>query len=374
MTSDSALLTAGTGHGHGAVDPRRAARFPRPGTGGARIRWRGADPHLRDLVRDHATAVGSPLLEDDSAAAACEVLDPAALLAGPPRADRPLPLLVVADAVDESAVPSAVWEAALAAGARAVLALPARSDRLLAELAALSRPDDAALVVGVAGGCGGAGASSLAARLAGAAGRSRSSGGAGPEGDVTLVDADPLGGGLDLLVEAPPTESGGWREAAALGVEDGEALRESLPRVDGVRLLTSGSDGAGASAPALAGVLAALRPRGGTVVVDLGADLVPAAARQLDRLLVLVPASDHAVRAAARRLDRWDLPPGLAALVVRRRGPLTPGEVAADLGLPLAADFRDSPRGAVPLLDVRRRGADRACQELLEDLRDGGAR
>ncbi|QCR54937.1 hypothetical protein C1N80_05740 [Brachybacterium sp. SGAir0954] len=325
-------------------------------------------------MRDHATAVGSPLLEDDSAAAACEVLDPATLLAGPPRADRPLPLLVVVDAVDESAVPSAVWEAALAAGARAVLPLPARSDRLLAELAALSRPDDAALVVGVAGGCGGAGTSSLAARLAGAAGRSRSSGGAGPEGDVTLVDADPLGGGLDLLVEAPPTEGGRWREAAALRVEDGEALRESLPRVDGIRLLTSGPDGAGASAPALAGVLAALRPRGGTVVVDLGADLVPAAARQLDRLLVLVPASDHAVRAAARRLDRWDLPPGLAALVVRRRGPLAPGEVAADLGLPLAADFRDSPRGAVPLLDVRRRGADRACQELLEDLRDGGAR
>jgi hypothetical protein len=56
---------------------------------------------------------------------------------------------------------------------------------------------------------------------------------------------------------------------------------------------------------------------------------------------------------------------------VRRGGTLTPGEVAEDLDLPLAASFRDGPRGTVPLLDVRRRGADRAARALLAELLDG---
>ena len=82
----------------------------------------------------------------------------------------------------------------------------------------------------------------------------------------------------------------------------------------------------------------------------------------------MVPAADHAVRAAARRLRDWSAPSGLISLVVRRGGGLTPSEVAEDLALPLAAAFRDSARGTVPLLDVRRRGADRAARELLASL------
>ena len=53
---------------------------------------------------------------------------------------------------------------------------------------------------------------------------------------------------------------------------------------------------------------------------------------------------------------------------MRRGGGLSAADVAEDLGLPLAVSFRDSPRGAVPLLDIRRRGADRAARELLAEL------
>ena len=156
-------------------------------------------------------------------------------------------------------------------------------------------------------------------------------------------------------------------EVAGLLTDDGEALREGLPVVDEVRMLVAG-DGPGPDPGSLRPVLSALAPLGGTVVVDLGPEAVPAAAEHLHRLLVVVPATDHAVRAAARRLRSWRLPDGLAQVVVRRVGRLAPVEVAEDLALPLAAAFRDAPRGTVPLLDVRRGGADRAARALLARL------
>ena len=45
-----------------------------------------------------------------------------------------------------------------------------------------------------------------------------------------------------------------------------------------------------------------------------------------------------------------------------------PGDIADDLGLPLLGTFRDGPASLVPLLDVRRRGADRTCEQLLTAL------
>ncbi|MDN5901175.1 MAG: hypothetical protein L0H74_14045 [Brachybacterium sp.] len=151
-----------------------------------------------------------------------------------------------------------------------------------------------------------------------------------------------------------------------------QSLPVVRPQVDEVRLLVAGED-AGPTEQTLPPVLSALSVLGGTVVVDLSPALVPAAAEHLHQLLVVVPATDHAVRAAARRLRTWQLPSGLAHAVVRRSGPLGAGEVCEDLALPLATSFRDSPRGAVPLLDVRRRGGDRAARELMARL-DAGAR
>lgn len=344
---------------------RRRSRFPGPAAhgpahapqGSPQVAWIGPGGPLQDLVKDHATAVGAELREAATADAAhCAVVDASVLAErAPTLGGDHRPLLVVTGG---GAIPAALWSLALDVGARAVLPLPDRSEELLSRLADLARPRTAAVVIGVAGGTGGAGASSFAARLA-AAGRLH--------GPVTLIDADPLGGGLDLLVEAPAREGIGWAEAAGLGPDDGGALRDGLPRVDEVRLLVAREEPAPAPA-ALAGTLASLSPLGGIVIADLGAEMVPVAAEHLDHLLLVVPATDHAVRSAARRLRSWRLPAGLAQLVVRRGGPLGVRDVGEDLSLSPAASFRDSPRGTVPLLDVRRGRADRAARTLMASL------
>lgn len=336
-----------------------------------RALWAGPDAALRELVADHATAAGLELVDEaDPGPIAVQLMDAAALVTAPGTAGfrsrgasvaaGAPPLLVV---TSEQVVTTSAWRSALASGARALLQLPADSEQLLSHLSELSRPRSDSTVIGVVAGHGGAGASSFAARLAAAA---------RPDGPVVLVDGDPLGGGLDLLVEHGGAAGVGWSDLEGLGSQDGTALREGLPVVDEVALLVAG-DGPGPQASALSRALTALAPGGGTVVVDLSASLVAAAAEHLDRLLLVTTATDHAVRATARRLDIWPLPAGLVSVVVRRQGPLHPGDIATDLSLPLAAAFRDSPAGTVPLLDVRRRGADRSARVLLQGLRDGGA-
>src|SRR5690625_248655 len=336
-----------------------------------RALWAGPDAALRELVADHATAAGLELVDEaDTGPIAVQLMDAAALVTasgtagfrsrGASVAAGAPPLLVV---TGEQVVTTSAWRSALASGARALLQLPADSEQLLSHLSELSRPRSDSTVIGVAAGHGGAGASSFAARLAAAA---------RPHGPVVLIDGDPLGGGLDLLVEHGGAAGVCWSDLDGLGSQDGTALREGLPVVDEVALLVAG-DGAGPQAPALSRALTALAPGDGTVVVDLSASLVATAAVHLDHLLLVTTATDHAVRAATRRLDSWPLPAGLTTVVVRRHGPLHPSDVAEDLSLPLAAAFRDSPAGTVPLLDVRRRGADRSARALLRDLRDGGA-
>lgn len=320
--------------------------------------WVGSDGPLRDQAVDHATASGLELLDagDAPPGLVTVVLTDAGALAA--RAVPRIPGAVLLVLVPEGPIAPELWSTALEHGARAVLQLPSQSSALLSHLAQAARPLTRALMIGVVGGCGGAGASSLAARLAGAA-RSH--------GEVLLVDADPVGGGLDLLVEAPEASGIGWQDVVTVDASDGEALRQALPVVDGVRLLVAG-DGPGPDGPLLQRALQAVEAGGGTVVVDLAASLVPAAAPLLDQLLVVVPCTDHAVRATARRLRAWALPAGQATVAIRRRGDLTPAEVASDLQLRPAMSFRDSPAGVVPLLDMRRRGADRSCRTYLADL------
>src|SRR5690625_4762065 len=336
-----------------------------------RALWAGPDAALRELVADHATAAGLELVDEaDTGPIAVQLMDAAALVTasgtagfrsrGASVAAGAPPLLVV---TGEQVVTTSAWRSALASGARALLQLPADSEQLLSHLSELSRPRSDSTVIGVAAGHGGAGASSFAARLAAAA---------RPDGPVVLVDGDPLGGGLDLLVEHGGAAGVGWSDLEGLGSQDGTALREGLPVVDEVARRVAG-DGPGPQASALPRALTALAAGGGAVVVDLSASRVAAAAEHLERLLLVTTATDHAVRATARRLDIWPLPAGLVSVVVRRQGPLHPGDIAADLSLPLAAAFRDSPAGTVPLLDVRRRGADRSARVLLQGLRDGGA-
>ncbi len=333
--------------------------FPSAGPGA--VSWLGGPTALRYLAADHVGALGARLVDvaphDPVSGVA---LGSVAVLArrgarrnGAPSAGTTIALAPDGDIGEEH------WRACLEAGVRAVVRLPTDSARLLDLLAASVRRASRGLVIGVAGGCGGAGASSLAARLAGAAARSGST--------VVLVDADPLGGGIDVLVEAAGMPGARWEDIGRLGGDDGAALRDGLPVVDGVHVLVA-RDAALPTPEQAAATVAALAPLDGTVVVDVGPGTVEAVLPLLDHVVLVVPATDHAARAAGRRLRGWGLRREQMHLIVRRTGPLSPGEVAEHLGLRTSGTFRDAPAGTVPLLDVRRRGADVACTRLLDQL------
>jgi len=223
-------------------------------------------------------------------------------------------------------------------GADHVLVLPDGEQWLVDRIAdvaeSVGRP---AVTVGVIGGRGGAGASTLACALAVTSAR---------VGRRTLlVDADPLGGGLDVLLGGETAEGLRWPAfAASRGRVGGGALEESLPRLHSLRVLSWDRGDCVAVPPqAVRAVLAAARRRGGAVVVDLPRRVDEPAAEvlaQLDVGLLVVPAELRAVAAAARVASAVGLV--LRDLRVAVRGPYAPGldeqEVARLLGLPLVGE------------------------------------
>ncbi len=238
---------------------------------------------------------------------------------------------------------SGVWQRAVEIGADHVLMLPDGEqwlvDRIADVVEGVGRP---ALTVGVIGGRGGAGASTLACALAVTSAR---------EGQRSLlVDADPLGGGLDVLLGGETADGLRWPAfAASRGRVGGGALEESLPELHSLRVLSwDRGDCVAVPPPAVRAVLAAARRRGGTVVVDLPRRIDDGAAEvlaQLDMGLLVVPAELRAVAAAARVAAAVGMV--LRDLRVAVRGPYTSGlddrEVARLLGLPLAGEVPVEP-------------------------------
>lgn len=191
-----------------------------------------------------------------------------------------------------------VWRRAVEIGADDVLLLPDGEQWLVDRIAdvaeGVGRP---ALTVGVIGGRGGAGASTLACALAVTAAR------AGRR--TMLVDADPLGGGLDVMLGGETAEGLRWPAfAQSRGRVGGGALEESLPALHDLRVLSWDRGDAVTIAPeAVRAVLAAARRRGGVVVVDLPRrvdEAVGEALAQLDLGLLVVPAELRAVAGARR--------------------------------------------------------------------------
>ncbi|MFI6337801.1 septum site-determining protein Ssd [Streptomyces sp. NPDC050535] len=242
---------------------------------------------------------------------------------------------------------SGVWRRAVEIGADHVLMLPDGEQWLVDRIAdvaeGVGRP---ALTVGVLGGRGGAGASTLACALAVTSAR---------EGRRTLlVDADPLGGGLDVLLGGEATEGLRWPAfAASRGRVGGGALEESLPELHALRVLSwDRGDSVAIPPQAVRAVLAAARRRGGAVVVDLPRRIdegVAEALAQLDLGVLVVPADLRAIAAAGRVASSVGMV--LRDLRVAVRGPYAPGlddrEVARLLGLPLVGEVPAEP----PLLD-----------------------
>ncbi|MFG2293500.1 septum site-determining protein Ssd [Streptomyces sp. NPDC048603] len=232
-----------------------------------------------------------------------------------------------------------VWQRAVEIGAEQVLWLPEMEkwlvDRIADVVEGAGRP---ALTVGVIGGSGGAGASTLACALAISAARS---------GERTmLIDGDPFGGGLDVLLGGEGAEGLRWPDfAASRGRVAAGALEESLPRLHSLRLL-SWDRGKRVQVPpaAMRSVLAAARRRGGVVVADLPRrvdEVMAEALAQMDLVLMVVPVELRSVAAASRVADALEGAARDVRVVVRARleGELDPDEVAGLLRLPLAGEM-----------------------------------
>jgi secretion/DNA translocation related CpaE-like protein len=178
--------------------------------------------------------------------------------------------------------------------------LPTADSWLADRLSDVQAGRPSATVLGVVGGCGGAGASTLAAALAVAAARNRRS--------SLLIDADPVGGGLDLVLAAEDVAGSRWADLTdARGRVSASTLAHVLPQVMGVSVLAWSRDGAPAvPAEAVSAVLDGARRGSDLVVVDLprtGDEVSRLLQQHVQTLLVVVPARVRAI-AASRALLR----------------------------------------------------------------------
>lgn len=306
-----------------------------------------ADTGLQDAVLAVASEaqVEVAVAAEVGAAAALWASAPLVLLdvamVEPARRLLPVPrpgLVLVSRTIDDPTM----WRQLAAVGAEHVLELPQGAPWLFERFGRSLEADPTADLVVVAGAVGGAGASTLAAAMAQHVLRTRSS--------AVLVDLDPLGGGLDLMLGAESAWGARWDELAGItGRVDDRVLVDALPSADGLPILSWPTDSDLEPGPAAVGqVLDALCRRQGLVVVDAGRAVDPRAAVALAKcrqLVLVVPLRVRAVAAARRILRR--VPAHVSPLVVAREpapGGLSPNDVAAALGLPVTATLFDDRR------------------------------
>jgi secretion/DNA translocation related CpaE-like protein len=308
-----------------------------------------ADAHLADELQRLAAAAAVPLtVRTELPAGAC--WPPGLVLVGADLvgslARRPgvgaAELVLVTAAGAGAADEGWLWRHAVAVGADQVVALPQGAEWLLARLARTAEPPVTAHVLGVVGGCGGAGASVFATALAAVAAR---------EGQRTLlIDADPLGGGIDLLVGVDDVAGLRWPDlATARGRLPSTSLHDSLPRTGSLAVLGWGrGDPVDLPAVAVAAVLDAAVRGHDLVVLDLPRSLdaaTQAGLRRVDELLVVLPARLRAVVAASQVVTAFGGRGATTSVVVRGgEDRWSARQVADTLGLPLAARLRDDAR------------------------------
>ncbi|GAA2257823.1 septum formation initiator [Actinomadura luteofluorescens] len=231
------------------------------------------------------------------------------------------------------------YRLAVEAGAQDVVALPDHEDWLIDAFAAACEPEGGwATALCVVGARGGAGASVLATALGlGAAGQGLR---------TLLVDADPFGGGVDLLLGLEAHEGVRWHDLAERrGRLSTATLRETLPGTGDLSVLSwRRGEPVPVSEEAVRSLLDAAARGFDLVVVDVPrhpGDIGREALRAAAVTFLLVPAEVRATVAAdglatALRRDTADL-----RLVVQGPAPggITPDAVAGVLGLPLAGSF-----------------------------------
>jgi len=357
----------------------RVARAAAPSAADEVLLVTGRSVLVEHVLRLAAAEGARVRVADDVAAAGGLWRDAGTVLLGDDAAARGVPLrrpgvlLVAPGGTDDAGGGARLWRAAVDTGAEAVAVLPDQAPLVASALAAAAEgPGLQGRLVGVVGACGGAGASVLAAAAARTA----------PARTALLVDADPVGGGADLLLGVHDEPGLRWPDLLGAGPRlRAASLRDGLPRTgSGLPVLAwSAGPGEGAGGTATTGaavppeaveaVVAAAARASDLVVVDLprtGPALEPLL-WQLDLLVVLVPAQLRAVAAAQALLPGLVGPAGDVRLVVSTRpgAPLAPDDVADALALPLldhlghAADVRAALGRGEPL--PRPRGALARC-------------
>jgi secretion/DNA translocation related CpaE-like protein len=300
-----------------------------------------SEPVMRDDVDRVAAAAGVPVVhvaEPSShkvwTAAAAVLLDVEAARTcaqrGLPRRDRTFLVCASEPRPDD-------WQTAIAVGARRVLALPAQDGELVTELSEAAEASRAehhrGPAVTVIGARGGAGASLFAVALARSA----------PES--LLVDADPWGGGIDLVAGTEDEPGLRWPDLAVRGGRlSYPTLRTALPGRAGVRVLSCTRAAADIDAAALGSVIDAGSRGGAAVVCDVPRRSTAAVQTALEAsdLVVLVVPADVGV------VVRGPAPGGLRA-----------ADIGRSVGLPVLAAMRPEPGVAAALerggLPTRRR-------------------
>jgi secretion/DNA translocation related CpaE-like protein len=242
-----------------------------------------------------------------------------------------------------------IWERACGVGAEHVAVFPDAEPWLIARLAhAVDNGVALGLTIAVVGGRGGAGASTLAAALAVTAMRGRRR--------AMLIDADPYGGGADLLFGGEQAAGLRWPDVAtAKGRIAGDELVNALPRMGELAVLSCDrSDPLELGADAMSSVLGAAARVCDVVVVDLPRRIGESAQVALaasNVALIVVPAEIRAAAAAARVAT--DVARFADDVRVVVRGPAPGGldaiDIANALGLPLAGQLKAEPDLAVAL-------------------------
>ncbi len=304
-------------------------------------------------VAAHAQAAARSWQRAPQVVVGADLLD--AVITTAPR--RRSGVLVAHSTTPGADVEPSLWRRAVEVGAEHVVSLPQGETWLVARLAeGASGARTLAPLLVFMGGRGGAGTSTVAASVALRAARSM--------GPAALIDLDPWGGGLDLMLGIEESNGLRWPELSqTVGRVAPEALIEALPRVEQLSVL-SWDRGAVVDLPptAVSSVLDGALRGFELVVADLARTPCDAGAEALRRasaLVVVVPREIRAVAATQRLLRAVSGHSAPVWLVTRGPGHsgLDAIEVASALELELIADLRHDPRIAAaveraePLVD-----------------------
>jgi secretion/DNA translocation related CpaE-like protein len=303
---------------------------------------------LDDLLRLAATAGVEADVAPDLGAARASWTSAALVIVGPDLLDRcatsRLARRAGVVALGHDLDDASIWRRAVDVGAERVVFLPDAEAWLVQALSdAVDATDHAGLVVASLGGRGGAGATTLSVALAHAGSRRALR--------TLLVDGDPLGGGVDLVLGAEGTGGLRWPDLTGTrGRLPAAAVTDALPQVAGFGVLSwDRGDATPLPVEAVEAVLDAGRRACDLVVVDLARTLDDIAQEVLGAAtcaLLVVPAEVRATAAAARVASRAGLLCRDLRLVVRGPSPgnVTAEEVQRALGLPLAGTLRPEPQ------------------------------